>query len=213
MNFGMSRRMLTGLAVAGLLATGTLVGCSTSGEAGRTDQENGPQSAVVAQSGVNPYAAEFAEAAARTENETARTILESGTITASQYAEIEQLELDCYAAHGLLDIERHPDGSGSHRQPEGMTDDEAGDIVYECGISSGAIEVLPLYRSIQENPTNRDWDEVTVECLIATGVVEPSFTVADLNTLFEALSPRLGAGGDMQQCASDPIGTMDALNN
>lgn len=187
-----------------------LTACGSAGdEASARNGMRDSVSSVGAPEFSGPYAAEYADAYARAESDLARRILAHGEITESDVAEVRAAEAACLADHGFTNLKYHPDGTSEATQPEGISDDEANEIHKQCTISSGSVEVDTLYNTMLVNPNNEDWDALCVQCLIAVGAVEASFTVEELNSWYANDDPRLSVPGSaVNECTTDPWGTL-----
>lgn len=193
-----------------VLCGGFLLGCSnTDGASGKQSSEGKIDPSADAPEFTGPYAAEFADAYARTESELARKILADGKITESEFIEIREAEKSCLEDAGFTDVIYNSDGTSQAKAPEGINDDDAGELHKQCATESGSALVQAIYNSMQVNPNNEDWDSLTAACLIDTGVVDSSFTVEELNSWYENQDPRLSVQGEARECTTDPLGLLN----
>jgi len=156
-----------------------------------------------------PFAAEFAQTYRDTDSDFARGVLEDGTITDAEHAEMVELFTACLAGKGIVFKGYNPDGgftTSSAPDPE-----ETDALIDECSASSGEDAVGSLHDIMRTNPENLDWATISAQCLVEAGVVPPDYDAAafsqdnegrfaELDTLATELQAALRA------CAADPLG-------
>ncbi|ALJ18685.1 hypothetical protein [Microbacterium sp. No. 7] len=152
-----------------------------------------------------PWAAEFSQAYTDAPSDFIRSILAQGEITDANLAETQQLNKACLESAGFSDVEHFMRGGLSVTPPKGRSDADIHDLVRQCSDDSGLTQIETLYTALLINPDNADMDELAVQCLITEQVVEPSFTVADLQSWYDRDDPRLLASGVAANCTFDPL--------
>lgn len=192
--------------VAPVLVAILLTGCSSS---------NGPDQgddALVAESAEGsvptfsgPWAAEFDRAYREATSDFTRRVLEKEDITASDLAEAQERNRQCLDAAGFTDIEHYPIGGMKLTPPQGIGDDKVQELVEECANQSGLGQIELLHSALLFNPNHEDMSQLAVQCLIEQKVVEPSFTVADLESWYDNQDLRLRRGGSADNCTYDPL--------
>jgi len=144
----------------------TLAGCSAS-----------PQS-------VNPYAAQFAQAAEDAQSDYVRSILAKGTISASDLKDAEQHDVACLAGAGI-DASYKTNEWGIDQltvvSAKGETSDEMADQANCDAQWMGPI--LTLYTQQYTNPDNQDWNGLVAACLVRKGLAPSGFTGQDYANL------------------------------
>lgn len=108
-----------------------------------------------------------------------RAILEDGVITAEEYLEAKNRQIECIRGFGLS-AELEDVGAGMYQiQVSGSGDADLVDAAMDDCAKGTVLVIEPLYVSTLTNPEDRDLYELLAECLVAVGFVEEPFTAAD----------------------------------
>jgi hypothetical protein len=144
-----------------------------------------------------PWAAEFAQARASTDNPTLLKILEDDKITDAELAQAKQLEIDCDAESGLKARVKE-DGWISVEDTPNLPQDQFDAIERECETLSSP--VTGLYQIIQWNPNHEDQITVILACFKKFHVVNDSMTVDQLKAVNFNNPPWNLLSGDANGC-------------
>ena len=94
-----------------------------------------------------------------------RIALSDGTISAAEFAEMENRYISCLEAGGLTSDGFNPDGSlGFGFRPD-VGSKKANTIADRCSESSGSNTVGSLYFAMHRNPQNLDEATIVAACL------------------------------------------------
>jgi hypothetical protein len=179
--------------VAAALSLVSLSGCSTdSNEAELAD----------------PWAAEFEQARASTDDPTLLKILADDKITDEEEAQAVQLEVDC--VHEKLpgvEVTPHADGSGGLliKDSTGLLPHEQVEkVMTDCSTVSAS--VTGLYNGIRLNPKLEDQGSVILDCLKRFHVVDDSMTLEQLQAVNPDSPPWDPLSGDAWGCITQMAG-------
>ncbi len=137
-----------------------------------------------------PWSAEFRDAYDSATNPAARTILEDGTITDAEIAELRGQEITCLENLGCTVTELNPDGSAfiTPPQQDGDTMDDitarTNELRSRCDTETDWPSVASLYTWSTKNPSHQATESLMAECLIRVGLEPEGYTpdqyIADL---------------------------------
>lgn len=170
------------LAIGGLIGLG---GCSASSVSVEHD---------------DPYASEFESARASTDDPTLLKILQDDEITDAEYAQVQQLEVDCDAEYGLKAWpHENGDGGMTIQDTTNLPQEQFDKITQGCTSSFTRI-IDPLYWGVRQNPDHRDPAAVILECLKKFHVVDGSMTVDQFKDADYSNPPWDKMNGDAYGC-------------
>jgi hypothetical protein len=153
----------------------------------------------------NPYAAEFEQARASTDNPILMKILEDGKITDEEYVQAMQLDIDCVEEQVPgLKATILPDGGMKFQSSSLLSPDEEkrlDKVSPECSQISAPVN--RLYNEIRKNSQNADWSLMTLNCLKKFGVVDDSMTVDELKAVDPNSPPWDPLSGDAYGCETE----------
>lgn len=176
------RRPLAALAALTAAVALTLSGCSASDpDAGTESSDNGKP--VVSSTGIDAptgeatnggsYAAMFDQARQEATSDFERQVLDDNQITRVEYDEAVQHFVKCFTDKGIN--VKAEDQDGFYRFST-TTDDDARFQQEEGTCAEGTVALIePLYIQTQQNPNNQDMSQLTADCLVNTGLADPSF--------------------------------------
>ena len=152
-----------------------------------------------------PYAAEFEQARAEATSDFERDVLSDSKIDRQEYDEAVQRYIDCLNSSGLSAVAEPQDG-GLYQYaityPDGA-DPIAASAETDCLVGTKNI-IEPLYATTIQNPGNEDPVKVLLACLVRHGVVDSSYSIADLKKELRE-SPIFREGDeDAAKCLGDP---------
>lgn len=156
-----------------------------------------------------PWASEIETAQKRATSEFEKEALSDGIVTASEKDEAHQRWVKCMTDRGQKATIELDDAGNEVFVTESETpeDSEQADIDNAL-CAEGTVKTIPgLYKAMQQNPTNRDFNELYAECLVRHEVVEPPFTGKDFSEAMAAAEN--GTPWNIQdpvfrQCMSSP---------
>lgn len=193
-----ARAAVTALVAAALAVQ--LAGCS---------QQSAPSGEATRQSAVyngevptfsGPWASEFADAYRSTKSGIVHRILEKGSITDQDYAEVSSAYVKCMANKGFTARVTGP----------------AGESITEAGTESfGAEEmcnpdlavIATLRGNMLRNPENRSEEEIVAACLVERKVAPPGYSARDYEADLKAEKfPYSVDDRGFSKCVNDPLG-------
>lgn len=185
---------LAGSALAGLLLVASLGGCAS------TDVPNFG----------GPWAAEFAQAYAATDNQWVRGAVEDGTISDQEYSEMVERLRSCLADVGITMTV--VDNSYRWDIPDGSTAREANDHFDACSHSVGETYIGWLYFGVRRNPDHRDESALIATCLVQKSAVPEGYDAKDYERdsekqTFPFTDPETGKS-QLVACSEDPLGLL-----
>jgi hypothetical protein len=188
----MSRKLYLYKAVvfaAAALALVSLTGCGS-------DSDSAKQG--------DPWAAEFEKTRESINDPVLLKILEDDEITDAEFAQVQQMVIDCDAEHGLR---AWPDVDGGMRIEDttNIPEDEFNKIMKDCEMNTYDV-ISPLYVETRQNPQNEDWSLMRLECLKKFQVVDESMTLDEFKQIDPNSPPWDPLSGDATGC----IGKMAA---
>lgn len=182
------------------VVTAALSGCS---ETSSSPDGVGPSAGVYtgpvpAFSG--PWASEFAAAFRSTKSEVVHAILEKGSITDQDYAEVSSAYVRCMANKGFTATITGPAGEGTVDAGEESFEAEA-----ECNADLSVIAMLR--GAILRNPDHRDEEEIVAACLVAKKVAPPGYAKRDYEADLQSQKfPYSIDDPGFSACVNDPLG-------
>lgn len=194
----MRRATFAGAAVTAFVIA-ALAGCSQPSESSGEVRRPSPVFTGEVPSFSGPWASEFAEAYRSTNSEVVHRILEKGSITDQDYAEVSSAYVTCMANKGFTATVTGPFGeSVTEAGEESMSAEETcnGDIAVIAG----------LRHSITRNPEHRDEAEIMVACLVTKKLAPPGYSTKDyeLNLQSQTFPFDLDSP-DFSKCVNDPL--------
>lgn len=157
-----------------------------------------------------PWGAEIAAMFNESTSDFVRGVLEDGTISDQEYAEMRDRYGSCLAESGISFDEFAPDGSAEVTFPPNVTPGSAHEAMGECSKSSGEYPIGALFAWMQRNPEHRDEDAIMAECLVLKGAVAAGYTAKDyaLDTSSGSwpLLDESGGRDALEACIDDPLG-------
>ncbi|MDR1426465.1 MAG: hypothetical protein LBJ08_01725 [Bifidobacteriaceae bacterium] len=142
----------------------------------------------------DPFAAEFEAEIAATDSDFIREVLTDHVISQGEISEALSLFSDCVADVGVmlssLAIETY---TAPTAQVEAHRDE-----VRDCE-SRYYAPINYLVGTMERNPDNRDWDELTVECLVREGLVPEGYTVTEYKEVMSRAFDQITANSDGTQ--------------
>lgn len=175
------RRPLAAATAIAAALTLSLAGCSSSNPSSDSQSTN-TGAPVVSTGGSNggdatdggSYAAMFEQARQEATSDFERRVLEDNQITRAEYEEAVQLYVKCLADKGITVKAEDQDGFFTYSV---SSDDDAKFQQEDGTCAEGTTAyIADLYMNIQANPNNQDINQLTAECLVNTGLADPSFT-------------------------------------
>lgn len=164
------------LCIGAIVIAGGLAGCAGTESIGQqpTGTARAYSGPVPAFSG--PFASKFAEAYKNSTTAFQREVLADGIVDKAELSEAQKRWVGCMKDRGFAaSVTYGNPGSYSVKERSGYTQDTAGEIVAKCG--EGTTDyVEALYAEAIENPTNKDYATLMVECYRRLGVVGSDYT-------------------------------------
>lgn len=184
------RRPLAALTAAMALAL-TLAGCSSTPGPDAGNGSSDQASPIVSSTGIDApnggatdggsYAAMFEQARQEATSDFERQVLEDNQITRAEYEEAVQRFVKCFTDKGIN--VKAEDQDGFYRFSTTAADD-ARFQQEEGTCAEGTVALIePLYIQTQQNPNNQDMSQLTADCLVNTGLADPSFDGEKLDEL------------------------------
>lgn len=157
-----------------------------------------------------PWASEFAASYDRATDDFTRSVIEDGTVSEEERAEMIDRFARCVADLGYGIDEYALDGSFHLTFAPDTDADAANEDVKGCSRSSGETEIGALYSWTHRNPDRADETTLIVECLIRFGVVPPSYSTSDYandvsNDDYPFAEEDAGRAA-LEGCRFDPLG-------
>jgi hypothetical protein len=152
---------------------------------------------------VNLWDAEFAQARASTDDPTLLKILADGKITDEEFAQAQQMDIDCVLSRfPKLQLVQASGGTIGSLSFMEHGDDYSQDQVQQAEQECSAIPapVTSLYIAIQMNPQKADQAKVILDCLKKFGVVDGSMTLDQLRAVDPNNPPWDPLSGDAYGC-------------
>ena len=135
-----------------------------------------------------PYAAEFEQARERSVTDFQKEVLADNEITDEEFREVRQKYISCLADAGI-EATANPNGQYDFALAPTAEQETA-----EAQCSKETIQSIePLYYSLQVNPDNENFSELTAQCLRSKGVVDESFTAKDWDQFVSSFAAVQGA--------------------
>ncbi len=113
------------------------------------------------------------------------TMLEDDRLTEAEILELQKVFAACLTDAGYSDV-TFDDMWGSF----GVRDDGKERTQYDadfkrCGNDTGFHDIVALYRATAQNPNKVDELELTVDCMVRNGAVDPTYSVEQYKREFE----------------------------
>lgn len=121
-----------------------------------------------------PYYDEVVAASRSAESAFERDVLADGELTRAEYEEAVQRYVSCAADRG---VEITPVRQGSRYAYQMSTDPESDRVALRCSVGTTRT-IEALYGDIVANPTNGDYEQLVVRCLIRSGLAPQGYTKA-----------------------------------
>ncbi|SEH69373.1 MULTISPECIES: hypothetical protein [unclassified Leifsonia] len=166
------------LCVGVLLAACGLAGCA---QAANPQHDETPTAGTTAYAGPlpkfsGPFANEFAEAYKNSTSDFQREVLADGVVDKAELSEAQRRWVSCMTGRGFTATVSYGNpGSYSVKARIGYTQDSAGTVVGECGVETTDY-IEALYAEVIQNPTNKDYATLMVDCYRRLGVVGNDYT-------------------------------------
>jgi hypothetical protein len=142
----------------------------------------------------------------------ARAVISDEVITPAELEEVRAAFVACMKDFGFKDVVVERGGEGNYGGNDSVSYDPANPNAYidqvreieqACSAPVEYIDIVSLDYAIWQNPQNRDFYEITAECLVRLGVEEPGYSGED----FRADYPdKYGGGTDtrVEACLINP---------
>lgn len=147
-----------------------------------------------------PYAERIRNAIAESTSDFEREVLEDGVVTRAEYEEAIRLFTTCTedAGYSVDLIDQGGYYAYSQTSVPGATE------AFDSCAQGTTFHIEGIYYSSVANPDNRDWDEITLECLKREGLAPSTLTITQyLEALTKAGSS--GVSADLPFSLDDPI--------
>lgn len=197
----MRHSTIAGAVAVALVTAAALVGCSQTADSSSADLRRPPAvftGPVPSFSG--PWASDFADAYRSTTSELVHGILEKGSITDQDYAEVSSAYVKCMANKGFKAEVTGPFG-------ESVIDTGPGDDAAHAKCSEDMGVIAGLRRDILRNPEHRDEEEIVAACLVDKKVAPPGYSKRDYEADLQAQRfPYSIDDPGFSKCVNDPLG-------
>jgi hypothetical protein len=125
----------------------------------------------------SPWATEIEAAQKRAASDFEKEALSDGVVSASEKDEANQRWVTCMTDRGHKAMMELDDFGQEVYATEAANEDSEQSDIDNTLCSEGTIKILPgLYKAMQQNPSNRDVNELYAECLVRHKLVDPPFT-------------------------------------
>lgn len=130
----------------------------------------------------NPWGTEIEAAQKRATSQFEKDALSDGVVTASEKDEAHQRWVTCMVDRGNKATIELDDAGNEVSVTEASVEDSDQTNTDNILCAEGTVKIIPgLYKAMQQNPNNRDFDELYAECLVRHGLVKPPFTGSDFS--------------------------------
>jgi hypothetical protein len=155
-----------------------------------------------------PWAADFTSAYRSASSDFERKALADGSISDSEFAEMENRFKTCLTSHQMTFSGFKP-GGGYDFHFGGGNSGAANQAADKCSASSGLNTVGSLYFGMLRNPQKLDEATIVAACLVKKGAVPAGYSASDYarDTPTESYPFSNKTTGDksLDECTSDPL--------
>ncbi|MFW0774782.1 hypothetical protein ACLRGI_16610 [Paenarthrobacter nitroguajacolicus] len=128
------------------------------------------------------WAADIDAAKNRATSQFEKEVLSDGVVTRAEKEESMQRWISCMTDRGHTATVELDDNGNEVTVTTASIEGSAQVNADSTRCAEGTIKIIPgLYEAMQQNPENRDYDELYAECLVRHGVVEPPFSAKDFS--------------------------------